>query len=164
VLVPLILIVAGGAAAYSWAQKQYYVAADDPQVAIYKGVQMDLPGVQLSEVYEVSDVKLDQLPEYNRSLVEDGIVADSLPDAREIVDNLEADAREQAEQECRAQARQADRSPSGEDSPDATATDDGAPADCPSPSPSGSAEDDPSPTDDATGGATGDGGGGGGGQ
>jgi protein phosphatase len=158
VLVPLILVVVGGAAAYSWAQKQYYVAADDPQVAIYKGVQMDLPGVQLSEVYEVSDVKLDELPEYNRGLVEDGIVADSLPDAREIVDNLEADAREQAEQECRAQARKADRSPSGDASPDATSSDDGASVDCPSPSPSGSAGDDPSPTDDATGDATGDGG------
>ncbi len=162
-LVPLILIVAGSAAAYSWAQKQYYVAADDPQVAIYKGVQMDLPGVQLSEVYEVSDVKLDELPEYNRGLVEDGIVADSLPDAREIVDNLEADARDQAEQECRAQARQADRSPSGDGSPDDTASaeDGGAAADCPSPSPSGSG-DDPSPTGDATGDADGDGGGGGG--
>ncbi len=100
VLLPLILLLVAAAFGYSWSQNQYYVAPDGPQVAVYQGVQMDLPGFSLSEVYETSSVPLAELPEYNRGLVEDGIVADSLDDARAIVDNLEQDARDRAKEEC----------------------------------------------------------------
>ena len=100
VLVPLLLLVAAAIGGYNWTQKQYYVAADGPQVAVYKGVQMDLPGVALSDIFETSSLRTEELPEYDRGLVEDGIVADSLSDARTIVDNLEEAAARRAAEEC----------------------------------------------------------------
>jgi protein phosphatase len=85
----LLLVVAGAlAGGYLWTQQQYYVATDGPQVAIYRGVQVDLPGIDLSDTYEVDDLKVDDLPDFNRQQVEDGIVADDLEDARRIVENL----------------------------------------------------------------------------
>ena len=69
-------------------QQQYYVAADGPQVAIYRGVQVDLPGLDLSSPYEVDDLKVEELPPFNQQQVEDGIVADDLEDAQRILENL----------------------------------------------------------------------------
>ena len=59
VLVPLVLVAAvRRPARYAWTQQQYYVAADGPQVAIYQGVQVDLPGVEpVSRPYEVDDAR-----------------------------------------------------------------------------------------------------------
>lgn len=100
VLLALLLLVGAAIGGYTWTQQQYYVAADGPQVAVYKGVQMDLPGVTLSEVYETSSLRVKELPEYDAGLVDGGIVADSLSDARTIVDNLEEAAARRARQEC----------------------------------------------------------------
>ena len=91
---------------YLWSQQQYYVAEDGPQVAIYRGVQLDLPGIDLSSTYEVDDLKVADLSEFNQTKVEDGIVADDLEDARRIVQNLN----EQAE----GPAREPSRSPSAD--------------------------------------------------
>jgi PPM family protein phosphatase len=113
VLLPLLLLVGAAAASYSWSQQQYYVGSDGPHVAVFRGVQVDLPGLSLSEVHETSSLQLDALTPYNRRLVDEGIVAESLGDARSIVDNLEDDARQQAEEECareqRARERERDR-------------------------------------------------------
>jgi protein phosphatase len=86
----LIVLVLGGAltAGYDWTQRQYYVAPDGPFVAIHRGVPFDLPGITLSSPKEVSDVRVDELPEYNADQVSEGISATDLADAREIVDRL----------------------------------------------------------------------------
>ena len=88
-------VVVGG---YRWSQQQYYVSVDGPQVAIFRGVQMELPGVDLSRPYEVDNLKVSELPPFNQQQVEDGIVADDLTDARRIVDNLNDQAEQLAEQ------------------------------------------------------------------
>ena len=44
VVVAAVCSFAAGAVAYSWTQDQYYVAEHDGKVAIYQGVQADLPG------------------------------------------------------------------------------------------------------------------------
>ncbi len=84
------LLVVGGVltAAYQWSQNQYYVAADGPQVAIYRGVQMDLPGIALSRPYETDRLKVADLPPYNQAQVNAGIVANDLTDARRILADL----------------------------------------------------------------------------
>lgn len=76
------------AAAYSWSQQQYYVGEVDGQVQIFRGVDLSLPGVELSEPYESTNVTLDRLPEFVANGVRAGVAADDLADARSIVENL----------------------------------------------------------------------------
>ena len=82
------LVAAGGWWAYDWSQRQYYVGTDNGQVAIFRGVQADLPGVDLSHVYEPENITLTALPDYPRQRVSDGIEADDLDHARNIVADL----------------------------------------------------------------------------
>ncbi len=82
-----------GSAGYGWTQKQYYVAAYDGKVAIFRGVQADVPGLTLHSVYKTLDLPLDELPTFRRSEVLDGLAADDLDDARTIVGALEKMAR-----------------------------------------------------------------------
>jgi PPM family protein phosphatase len=78
------------AAGWSWSQQQFYVADQDGKVAIFRGLNADLPGLSLSHAYEVTDVDLDQLSEIDAEQVREGIEADDLDDARLTVDNYAA--------------------------------------------------------------------------
>ena len=55
---------------------------------IYRGLNADLPGVELSHPYESSNVSLALLSDYQAGQVREGIDADSLEDARQTVQNL----------------------------------------------------------------------------
>jgi PPM family protein phosphatase len=89
VLLVLLAVVAFAAnLSYNWSQRQYYVAAYEGRVAIYRGVQADLPGVSLHHMYETEALLLSQLPSFRRSQVLDGLQADDLDHARSIVDQL----------------------------------------------------------------------------
>ncbi len=87
-LVVLLVLAGAGYGAYRWTQTQYYVGTDGNQVAIFRGVDVDLPGVSLSSVTEVTEVAVDTLPEYSRDQLEDGIPAESRADAEQIVTGL----------------------------------------------------------------------------
>jgi serine/threonine protein phosphatase PrpC len=82
------LVWMGGAAAYSWSQKQYYVGEQDGNVTIFRGLNADVPGIDLSHPYETTNVDLDRLTDYNVATIRDGIDADSLADARTVVRRL----------------------------------------------------------------------------
>ena len=82
------LVWVGAAGAWSWSQQQYYVSEYDGKVAIYRGVDASLPGVELSSPYEVTDIEMDTLSDYDRSQVEEGIGAGDLDTARGTVSNL----------------------------------------------------------------------------
>jgi len=85
----LVLAIAGAAViGYQWTQTRYYVGADQGSVAIFKGVQQDLGPIPLSSVYEDTDVKLADLRVYDRQQVEETISANSLTEARLIVERL----------------------------------------------------------------------------
>ncbi|NIK55393.1 PP2C family protein-serine/threonine phosphatase [Kribbella shirazensis] len=99
-VVVLGLIVGGAWFAYSWTQKQYYVGTDGDYVAIFQGVEADLPGVSLSKVYERQSLQVDKLPTYSREQVEGNIQADNLAGARSIVAELQHTA-----DECAAKAK-----------------------------------------------------------
>ncbi|WP_082495329.1 PP2C family serine/threonine-protein phosphatase [Aeromicrobium sp. Leaf291] len=81
-------IAAGLFYAYQWTQDQYYVAASDGKVTIYRGVQADIPLVTLQRVDEVTDIELDTLPAFRAEQVEGGLEADSRANAQQIVENL----------------------------------------------------------------------------
>lgn len=79
-----------GAVAWSWTQHQYYVGDQDGTVTIFRGVQADVPGLNLSHAYETTNVKVDQLDPYTARSVEGGIAAGSLDEARRTVQRLAA--------------------------------------------------------------------------
>ena len=92
VLVPLVLLVAGVWAGWTWTRSQYYVAQDGDGVSIFRGVQVDVPGLQLSEVHAQGGFALSDLGQFSREKVADGIVADDLADAERILDELSTEA------------------------------------------------------------------------
>ena len=88
-----ILVWVLGTLGYRWTQDQYYVAADGPNVAIFKGVQADLPGMRLNQLYEETRVTLASLPDYRADQVRSGISAEGLTEAHNIVARLTGLAR-----------------------------------------------------------------------
>jgi protein phosphatase len=76
------------AGAWSWSQGQYYVGESDGVVTIYRGLNGDLAGFDLSSPYESSDVDLDRLSDFDARKVREGIEAGNLSDARRTVENL----------------------------------------------------------------------------
>jgi PPM family protein phosphatase len=93
VVVALAIVGGGLAIAYSWSQTQYFVGARHGTVAIYQGVDAQLPGISLNHVYADQHLKLSQLPAFRRSQVLDGLPADSLTKAERIVVELRGFAR-----------------------------------------------------------------------
>ena len=89
VLLIVLLVIAGlCTAGYRWSQSQYFVAADGDRVAIYRGVQVDIPGLRMNHVAEDTDVTLAALSDFPTQQVSAGIPAGSLPEARGIVRRL----------------------------------------------------------------------------
>ncbi|KAA1395751.1 PP2C family protein-serine/threonine phosphatase [Aeromicrobium ginsengisoli] len=88
-VVVAVILAAAGTWAYSWSQKQYFVAAQDGKVTIFKGVQADIPGITLQHVEQVTDVELSTLPDFRRQQVEAGIEASSKADAEKTVAELD---------------------------------------------------------------------------
>jgi PPM family protein phosphatase len=93
------LLIAAGKFAYDWTQDQYYVAGSGDTVAIYQGVQGDVPLIALSSLYEESDVQVSTLPGWAQTRVRDGIDATNLSNAHNIVRQLQNASRACAEAE-----------------------------------------------------------------
>ena len=91
-LATVILIVAAVAAGvigiYNWSQNRYYIADHDGHVTIYKGIRESLGPFKFSVVYQETQITVDQLPEYQRYLVERSITATNLKDADRILGEL----------------------------------------------------------------------------
>jgi protein phosphatase len=90
----LALLVLGAAAAggWAWLGTQYYVGVDGETVAVFRGVDGSVAGVELAGVERRTDLRVDDLGVVNRSRVERGIVADDRDQADEIVERLLASA------------------------------------------------------------------------
>jgi PPM family protein phosphatase len=121
----LLLIGTLGWAVWSWTRNQYYVGGDRDRVAIFQGLPQQVVGISLSDVYEVQDVPLQDLPVFERQRVRENITARDLDDARKIVTRLDQQA-----ETCR-QARAAAPTPR----PTPTATPAPTPATTPAPTP-----------------------------
>jgi protein phosphatase len=78
----------GGAAAWTWSQHQYYVGEQDGVVVIFRGVQADVPGLDLSHPYETTNLRVDELADYSARSVQGGIGAGSLAEAEHTVQRL----------------------------------------------------------------------------
>jgi hypothetical protein len=74
---------------YNWTQSRFYVGANGGHVAIYKGVQQNVGPIQLSSVFQDTDLSVSDLAFYDRTRVEKTINAGSVSDAFAIVTSLE---------------------------------------------------------------------------
>ncbi|WP_375501435.1 PP2C family protein-serine/threonine phosphatase [uncultured Jatrophihabitans sp.] len=88
VLVVLLFITAALGGTYAWTQSQYFVGHADNDVAIYRGVNTEFGPLKFFKVYELSDLRLDDLYPSVRSQVMDGITAGSKSEAKSIIVNL----------------------------------------------------------------------------
>lgn len=89
VVAVLAILAAGAIVGYRWTQDQFFVAAHQGQVTIYRGVMADIPGVTLQHVEETTGIEMDSLPDFRRQQVDAGIEASSRADADRIVAELE---------------------------------------------------------------------------
>jgi serine/threonine protein phosphatase PrpC len=87
-LVVVGLLGGAGAYAYDWSQRQYFVAPSGDRVAIFRGVDVSVPGLTLAHVDEVTRIQIDTLPAYQRDRVAAGITAADHDEAKRIVTNL----------------------------------------------------------------------------
>jgi PPM family protein phosphatase len=92
-LVILIVLVVGGAyAAWRYTQGQYYVAAKDGKVVIYRGINQSVAGISLSSVAQRFDIPVSMLPSVEANGLQATITSPSgLAGARRIVDSIRAD-------------------------------------------------------------------------
>jgi protein phosphatase len=89
-LVVLALVLAVAAVlGYRYSQTQYFVADHDSKVAIFRGVQADIPGLTMYRVAQQTDVTIASLPDFPAEQVRAGISAESLKDAQQIVARLD---------------------------------------------------------------------------
>ena len=69
VLVPLVIVAAGGWAWYQFTQQQYYVGANGETAALYRGVPGDAFGFPLSNVVNPNGPRIDDLPTHWQQVV-----------------------------------------------------------------------------------------------
>ena len=81
-------IVGAGFGAYQWTQTRYFVGENDGVVAIFRGVPENVGPFELSSLYEESTIKIDDLLVFEQERLEAAIPAESLEDARDILDRL----------------------------------------------------------------------------
>ena len=85
----LILFATSLAVGFLWIRSQYYVGSETDHVAIYRGVPQALGPVELSSLEESTEIPLSRLPGYSRQRVENGLPAQDLNHAHEILMDLE---------------------------------------------------------------------------
>jgi PPM family protein phosphatase len=78
-------------ASYQWTQTKYFVGAEDGVVVIYQGVQQNVGPFSLSSAFEETGIIVDELPLFIQDSVRDTLPADSLEEARDIVERLTRD-------------------------------------------------------------------------
>jgi len=74
--------------AYEYTQTRFFVGTSDGVVVIYKGIKEDLGPFRFSTVYEVSNITLDSLTDFQREALERSIATESLEEARRVLDQL----------------------------------------------------------------------------
>jgi protein phosphatase len=90
IAVVLLAAVIAAVAVFQWTQRQYYVGTDSGKVAIYRGVQANVPLIAVHSVDERTDIDVSRLPNWQRSQVTEGIEAMDRADAERTVAALRA--------------------------------------------------------------------------
>src|SRR3954449_2922862 len=72
-LVLVLVLALAAVVAYRWSQDQYFVAAHDGKVTIFRGVQADIPGISMNHGVQDTGVTVAALPDYPTEQVSAGI-------------------------------------------------------------------------------------------
>jgi serine/threonine protein phosphatase PrpC len=84
----IVLIIGGGYLGWRYTQDQYYVGTEGGVVAIFQGVNQSVAGVNLSHVYQRTDIPLAGVPSTDHGLIEATVSATSHSGALAIVANI----------------------------------------------------------------------------
>jgi protein phosphatase len=88
----LVLLVAGAIGTYAWALQHWFVGVEGTgareRVAVFRGLEVSLLGLDLFEVSEVTDLAVGDLNTAARNRVRGGITADDSADATRILEAL----------------------------------------------------------------------------
>ena len=74
--------------AIEYTQTRYFVGINDGYVVIYKGIKEELGPFKFSSVYEVTNVSVDSLTDFQREALERSITAESAEEAEKIISQL----------------------------------------------------------------------------
>ena len=83
-----LLLLAGAGSGYAYVRSQFYVGADADEVTIYRGVDGSVAGIPLSGVEQRTGLSVQRLDAIAAREVDEGIVAEDLPGAEQIVARL----------------------------------------------------------------------------
>ncbi len=118
-LLPVLVVLGGGAAWYAYAQTRYYVGATPEEVvAVYRGVPDRLLGLPLSSLVRADTTRLGDLPPYYADRVRRTIAVEGPEGAEVTLEELRREATQCLEQ--RAARARATASPTPTPSPTAT--------------------------------------------
>ncbi len=84
----LIVVLAGLAAAWGYLRSQWYVGDDHGQIAVFRGVNGSVAGIELASVNRRTQLPVSALPDFEANRVHEGITADSSGQAGQIVTRL----------------------------------------------------------------------------
>jgi protein phosphatase len=74
--------------AYEYTQTRYFVGVNNGVVVIYQGIKEELGPLKFSSVYEVTDISVDSLTDFQREALERSISVDGPDEARQIISQL----------------------------------------------------------------------------
>lgn len=88
VVVVIGALVGAAFAAYEWTQTRYFVGESNGFVAIYQGVPESVGPFTLSTLYDQTDLSIESLQVFEQERISQSLPAESLDDARDIVERL----------------------------------------------------------------------------
>jgi protein phosphatase len=92
VFVLLVAVVVGGLyLGWRYTQDQYYVGTDGGNVAVFRGINQSVAGINLSHVHDRTDIPISGVPSPDSSTIRATVSASSLAAAQTIVSNIRKD-------------------------------------------------------------------------
>ena len=75
--------------AYQYTQTRYFVDVPDGRVTIFQGINEQLGPLNFSSPYLVSDINIEDLPQFQQTLIERSISVESLDEALRLIEQLQ---------------------------------------------------------------------------
>ena len=117
-LIPVVVIAAGGWAWYQFTQQQYYVGANGETVAVYRGVPGQVFGYPLSSVVNPDGPKISDLPKHYQQVVRENQTVTSRDQGNAMLANLQTQANKCIQARAGATQTPPPTSPSDPNDPD----------------------------------------------